>query len=114
MKTSRDANPYSELEIERLQLAMPERFDLVITDQTMPKLTGIELVAKIREIRNDMPAILCTGFSAGITRQKMGSIDIQALLNKPVLKREMAVAIRSTLDNHAAAILSAAAQPVQV
>ena len=77
----------------------PQRFDLVVTDQTMPKLTGIDLAAKIKALRSDIPVILCSGFSAGIAQQKLGTTRIQALLNKPVLKHELAAAVRTALDN---------------
>ena len=79
--------------------ANPQRFDLVVTDQTMPKLTGIDLAAKVKAVRSDIPVILCSGFSAGIAHRKLGTTRIQALLNKPVLKHELAAAVRTALDN---------------
>lgn len=87
--------------VEALQAfqANPQRFDLVVTDQTMPKLTGIDLAAKIKALRSDIPVILCSGFSAGIAQQKLGTASVQTLLNKPVLKHELAAAVRNTLDN---------------
>lgn len=83
--------------------ANPQRFDLVVTDQTMPKLTGMDLAVKIKAVRHDLPVILCTGFSAGIARRKLDLANIQMLLNKPVLKHELAAAVRGTLDKHASA-----------
>ncbi|MFP4573632.1 MAG: response regulator [Desulfobacterales bacterium] len=50
--------------------ANPDKFDIVITDMTMPDMTGDRLALKIKEIRSDMPVILCTGFSEKINEQK--------------------------------------------
>ncbi len=76
----------------------PGRFDLVLTDQTMPNMTGIELAKKIMEIRPDIPIIICTGFSEKVTTEKIKAIGIKAILNKPILNTDMAVTIRSVLD----------------
>ncbi len=46
--------------------AEPDRFDLVISDMTMPKMTGVELARDLMQIKPDIPVILCTGFSATI------------------------------------------------
>jgi len=89
----------SGVEALRAFQANPRRFDLVVTDQTMPKLTGIDLATKIKALRDDIPVILCSGFSAGIAHRKQGTTSIQKLLNKPVLKHELAAAVRNTLDN---------------
>ena len=48
----------------------PGKFDLVISDQTMPKMTGIQLISELKQIRSDIPCILCTGYSDKITEQK--------------------------------------------
>ena len=86
--------------IEALELfkARPDRFDLVITDMTMPNLTGSELALKIAEIRPDIPVILCTGFSHKITEEKAGEMGIKAFLLKPILKKAMAETVRNVLD----------------
>ncbi len=89
----------SSLEAYQAFLTTPDRFDLVITDHTMPKMSGIELIHKMLVTRKSLPIILCTGFSAGITRKKMDTIGAQAMLNKPVLKQELAQTIRKVLDD---------------
>jgi len=76
----------------------PDAFDLVITDQTMPKLTGEELSAQLFTIRPDLPIILCTGFSSQITEEKVKKIGVRELVHKPLAKKELALLIRKVLD----------------
>jgi len=76
----------------------PEKFDLVITDQTMPKMTGIELIQKLMRIRPDIPIILCTGFNEKITEDNIKSLGIGALISKPVRVKEIALKIREVLN----------------
>jgi len=76
----------------------PEAFDLVITDQTMPTLTGAELTKRMRSIRKDIPVILVTGFSETMDADRARRIGIQQLLLKPIIKKELAEAIRSAMD----------------
>lgn len=78
----------------------PSDFDLIITDMTMPKLTGMELSRKVLKIKADMPIIICTGFSELITDKKAKNLGIKKLLMKPVLKSDMAKVIREIFDNH--------------
>jgi len=73
-------------------------FDLVITDMTMPNMTGVELAARIKEIRPDIPIIICTGFSELIDRDLAKKIGIMGYIMKPVLKDEMARTVRKVLD----------------
>ncbi|MBF0225805.1 MAG: PAS domain S-box protein [Desulfobacterales bacterium] len=75
----------------------PNKFDLVLTDQTMPKLTGLELAKKILKIR-DIPIILCSGFSDSITPGKLHEIGIAEFIMKPFVKKEIAQIIRKILD----------------
>ena len=75
----------------------PERFDLVITDMTMPNMTGIELARELMKIRPDMPIILCTGFSEDITAEKVNAIGLRALVFKPITQRTIAKSIRLAL-----------------
>ena len=77
----------------------PDRFDLVITDQSMPQISGIELARKIRQIRSHVPVILCSGYSEKITRETTLEDDIQAVLLKPIARQELAGVIRKTLDS---------------
>ncbi|RJP82467.1 MAG: PAS domain S-box protein [Desulfobacteraceae bacterium] len=74
-----------------------DQFDLVVTDQTMPGMTGLELAEKIMEIRR-LPIILCTGFSENIIRTSMERSGISLILKKPLLRKELSAAIRNVLD----------------
>ncbi len=76
----------------------PEKFDIVITDQTMPNITGDELAREMIKIRPDIPVILCTGFSKTITSEKAKEIGIRDFILKPILANELAVTVRKTLD----------------
>ena len=81
--------------------ARPDSFDLVITDMTMPNMTGDKLAVEIMKIRPDVPVILCTGFSPAITGEKAKALGIQAFLEKPLLKHDLAKTIRQVLDESA-------------
>ena len=76
----------------------PSRFDLVITDQTMPDMTGVELAKEILAIRPDMPVIMCTGFSHLVDEEAAREAGIKAFAMKPLTKREIARTIRKVLD----------------
>jgi len=88
----------SSLEALELFKAMPDKFNLVITDMTMPQMTGDALARKLMKIRPDVPVILCTGFSEKMTNEKAETVGIKAFLQKPLLKAEMAHTIRRVLD----------------
>jgi len=79
--------------------ARPNNFDLVVTDMTMPKMTGEVLAGELMKIRPNIPVILCTGFSARIDEKKAMSMGIRAFVSKPILKRDIAVTIRKVLDS---------------
>ncbi len=76
----------------------PGSFDLIITDMTMPEMSGDEIAKEIKRVRTDIPIILCTGFSTKITPTTARQFDIDALLMKPVILREMAEVVRKLLD----------------
>ncbi|MEE9146814.1 MAG: PAS domain S-box protein [Candidatus Tectomicrobia bacterium] len=78
--------------------AMPQRFDLVITDQTMPHMTGEHLTRALRRIRPDIPIILCTGFSHVINAEKARTMGIDAFCIKPLVVRDLAVTIQQVLE----------------
>jgi len=78
---------------------MPGKFDLVITDMTMPQMTGDILAREIKKIRPDIPVILCMGFSKKISKESAESMGIKAFLMKPLLRDEMAHTVRSVLDS---------------
>ncbi|MDP3029139.1 MAG: GAF domain-containing protein, partial [Deltaproteobacteria bacterium] len=66
--------------------AQPDKFDLVITDQTMPNMTGKMLAKELLRIRPDIPIILCTGYSELITEEKAKAMGIRELVMKPVVR----------------------------
>lgn len=76
----------------------PDNFDLVITDMTMPKMTGDQLATEIKRIKPNIPIILCTGFSLKISPDNIHKIDIDAFLLKPIIIEEMAKTVRNVLD----------------
>jgi two-component system cell cycle sensor histidine kinase/response regulator CckA len=76
----------------------PRRFDLVITDMTMPQMTGLQLTKRIKAINPNVSVILCTGFSTYITPEKADAMGIQGYLMKPIVKLEMANLVRKVLD----------------
>ncbi|MBS3751284.1 MAG: PAS domain S-box protein, partial [Anaerolineales bacterium] len=78
--------------------ANPYKFDLLVTDITMPNMTGDRLALKVKEIRPDIPVILCTGFSEKINDQQSKDLGIEGFLMKPVTKKDMAEAVRKVLD----------------
>jgi PAS domain S-box-containing protein len=77
----------------------PDAFDLVITDMTMPKLTGAELAKEFIKIRPDIAIILCTGFSDLISETTAKEIGIKGFVMKPILAKELARTIRKALDS---------------
>ncbi len=76
----------------------PDTFDMVITDQTMPHMTGYNLAKRILEIKPDAHTILCTGYSDSVTPEKVEAAGIKALIYKPISKKEIAQKIRGVLD----------------
>jgi CheY-like chemotaxis protein len=77
----------------------PGAFDLIISDTTMPEMTGVDLCREILKIRSDIPIILCTGFSEIITKEKAIEMGIREFLMKPVLIKDMAKTIRKLMDS---------------
>ena len=78
--------------------ADPFRFDVVVTDQTMPNMTGEALARELLQLRPDVPIILCTGFSHAITPEQAKAIGIRAYLLKPLLIKDLGLALRDVLD----------------
>lgn len=76
----------------------PDAFDLIITDMTMPKLTGDNLAQQIKRIRPDIPLILCTGYSEHITLKKASSAGINHFLMKPLTLHQVSSTVRDILD----------------
>ena len=88
----------SSLEALELFRVKPGDFDLVITDMTMPDMTGEKLALKLLDIRPDIPIILCTGYSKRISDEIAADMGVKALLYKPVASADLAKAIREALD----------------
>ncbi|WP_303721269.1 ATP-binding protein [Malonomonas rubra] len=76
----------------------PDQFDLVLTDMTMPRMTGAELAVKLLEIRPDLPILMFTGFSDSIDERRSRQLGIGGFLLKPVSFEDMARNIRQLLD----------------
>jgi CheY-like chemotaxis protein/anti-sigma regulatory factor (Ser/Thr protein kinase) len=76
----------------------PDGFDLVITDMTMPQMTGDRLALEMMRLRPDLPIIICTGFNELLNAERVQQTGIRALLMKPFLKNEAASVIREVLD----------------
>ncbi len=78
--------------------SQPDAFDLIISDQTMPELTGDKLANKLMEIRPDIPIIICTGYSAQLDAEKANVIGVSAFIMKPVGNKELSRVIRKALS----------------
>ena len=82
----------------RIFSAWPDRFHCVITDYTMPKMTGVSLAKELMRIRPNVPVILCTGYTEMISREEVRALGIREFVMKPLVKREIAETIRRVLD----------------
>ena len=89
------ADSVKALELFRVQ---PEAFAVVVTDMSMPKMSGVELARAILSIRPDMPIVLCTGYSAGIDRETVLSMGIRDLIMKPITMQALALSVRQAID----------------
>ncbi|CCK78174.1 hybrid sensor histidine kinase/response regulator [Desulfobacula toluolica] len=78
----------------------PNKFDLVITDLTMPEITGDKLVEEIKKRNPDVPVIICTGFKRTYTKEWMDSINAQELLIKPVKMKDLSTLISKTINGN--------------
>jgi PAS domain S-box-containing protein len=76
----------------------PDGFDLLVTDLMMPKITGLDLADKILQIRPGLPIVLCTGFGVSMNEEQVVRRGVRNIIFKPILRRDMATAVRSALD----------------
>ena len=76
----------------------PRKYDLVISDMTMPKMPGDKLAAELLRLRPNIPILLCTGFSQKMTEKKIQALGVRGLLMKPVLMMDLAQKIREVLS----------------
>jgi signal transduction histidine kinase/ActR/RegA family two-component response regulator len=89
----------SSVEALELFIEQPDKFDLIITDMTMPNMTGDELAGELMNIRADIPVILCTGYSERISKERAHDLGIKEFILKPIVMRELAKTVRSVLDH---------------
>ncbi|HSX80822.1 MAG TPA: PAS domain S-box protein, partial [Candidatus Saccharimonadia bacterium] len=91
----------SSREALALFIRQPDRFDLVITDMTMPGMTGERLAKELRRIRPDIPIILCSGFIHHLNEEEAKAIGICAFLMKPFVLQELAETVRTVMHKQA-------------
>jgi CheY-like chemotaxis protein len=77
-----------------------DAFDLVITDKTMPNMTGFDLVCGIKSIRADIPIILCSGFQDKEDAERLAAFGIDHFITKPISSDALAETLREVLDKH--------------
>ena len=94
-KVETATTPQDALELFR---SKPDHFDLVITDMTMPQMTGVTLSEKLMDIRKDIPIIICTGHSTLVDEEKAKELGLAAYVMKPINMLETAQTIRKVLD----------------
>ena len=76
----------------------PNKFDLLITDMAMPNMTGDQLVIETLKIRQDMPTIICTGYSTKISGKDAADIGVRSYIMKPINKSKLAKMVQKVLD----------------
>lgn len=81
--------------------ADPYQFDVVVTDQTMPEMTGVALVAALRRVRPDIPIVLCTGFSHLVNEEKARALGVDAFVMKPWERQDVAMTLERVLQARA-------------
>ena len=86
--------------VEALDLfkARPDDFDLIVTDQTMPKMSGVELTKELLRIKPELPVILCSGYSSKVTEADAKEIGIRAFCAKPLEMQKLGSVVREVLD----------------
>jgi PAS domain S-box-containing protein len=85
-------HPMEALEVFR---TAPDRYDLVITDMTMPRMTGETLARELMRIRPEIPVVVCTGYSERMTESRAREMGIRSLLMKPLAMRDLARAVEA-------------------
>jgi CheY-like chemotaxis protein len=89
----------SSLDALELFRADPGSFDLVLTDMSMPQMTGAELAKELLLIRSDIPIVLCTGFSERLNEETAINMGLKGFLMNPVVQVDMAKTVRRVLDD---------------
>jgi PAS domain S-box-containing protein len=90
----------SSLEAFEAFRANPDKFDLIITDMTMPFMPGDKLASELMKIRPDIPILLCTGFSKTMSKEKAASLGIKDFLIKPIVMKDLTKKVRQVLDGN--------------
>ena len=88
-------SPVEALEVFR---GNPDRFDLVVTDMTMPQMTGESLAGELMAIRPDIRIVLCTGYSRIMDEDKARTMGIRGFIMKPLSRSDMAKTVRTVLE----------------
>jgi CheY-like chemotaxis protein len=78
--------------------SQPDRFDMIITDQTMPHMTGVELTREVLSIRPGIPIVICTGFSESVSPERAKDLGVREVVMKPMVMSQIAGIIRRILD----------------
>jgi CheY-like chemotaxis protein len=94
LKVTVKTNP---VEAYELVARDPASFDLMITDQTMPKLTGLELACRVTEVRPELPVILYTGYSENLEQDELARCGVCALIRKPLDPTALMNALQANL-----------------
>jgi len=94
-KVVAETDPAKAIELFRKE---KDAFNLVITDKTMPHMTGFDVAQELREIREDIPVILCSGFQGKEDLEKQSTFDISCFIIKPIRMHILAETIRNVLD----------------
>jgi CheY-like chemotaxis protein len=90
----------SSVEAFEIFQKLSDRFDIIIADYAMPKMTGLQLIRKIRSISPDIPVIICTGYSKVIQQQKITALGIGEIIMKPIELAYIANSIRRLLEKN--------------
>jgi two-component system, cell cycle sensor histidine kinase and response regulator CckA len=83
--------------------AAPETFDLLLTDLTMPAMSGLELLREARQVRPDLPVVLATGYGGGLNQDQARALGVRELLFKPATVVSLGAAMRRALGGEGAA-----------
>ncbi|RJP79858.1 MAG: response regulator [Desulfobacteraceae bacterium] len=90
----------SSLEALEAFRSSSNKFDLVITDMTMPNMTGDKLACELKKIRKKIPVIVCTGFSEKLSGERAKTLGIDGFLIKPIVRSDLAQKIRAVMDRN--------------
>jgi PAS domain S-box-containing protein len=97
-KVTAKTNPSEALDLFRSQ---SDQFDLIITDYTMPQMVGTKLADECRQIRAELPVIICTGYSEKLTKEEPERVGANAVAMKPLDRKQLAMLVREVLDKAA-------------